>query len=98
MAIGETFPASAGITQRKHFDALRSRLETIRSTFEVHWRELGEYFFPRRPRFFTSDKNRGDKRSGKIVRTFPPTRATLVGRAPGWMPVAGRTLIPGKES
>ena len=57
MAIGATFPADGAVTKRASFDS--------------HWRELGEYYFPRRPRFFSTDRNKGDKRSQQIVDSTP---------------------------
>ena len=55
------------LTRRQRYDRLSAALWNERSTFEAHWRELAEYFLPRRPRFFVSDRNRGDKRNQKIV-------------------------------
>lgn len=71
MAIGEMFPTGKGLSKRKFFDELRSKLWTNRSSFDSHWRELGEYFQPRRPRFLITDRNRGDKRSQQLVDSTP---------------------------
>lgn len=35
--------------------------------YDAHWRELADYLMPRRVRWFTSDRNRGDKRSQNII-------------------------------
>lgn len=52
---------------RAQLDILRAQLFNERSTFESHWRDLGEYILPRRPRFFVTDVNRGDRRNQKII-------------------------------
>lgn len=54
-------------SKRSRYETLRGELENERSSFIGHWRELGEFIFPRRPRFTLSDVNRGDKRSQKII-------------------------------
>ena len=46
---------------------------TERSSFISHWKELSEYISPRRGRFFTQDRNKGDKRNKKIINS----RATM---------------------
>src|SRR5574341_1700287 len=43
------------------------QVDTERSSFFSHWKELSEFIDPRRGQFFISDRNRGDKRHGKIV-------------------------------
>jgi hypothetical protein len=57
----------AGVTQRAHFETIRQTMKTERSSFESHWRELGEFFRPRRPRWTVTDRNKGDKRYNNIV-------------------------------
>lgn len=52
--------------KRKQFQILRAQLELERSSFLSHWRELGDFTFPRRPRFFVQDTNRGERRNLKI--------------------------------
>ncbi len=59
------------IGKRMRFEILRAELELDRASFEPHWRELSEHFMPRRARFTTSDTNRGEKRSQKIIDTTP---------------------------
>jgi hypothetical protein len=54
-------------SKRQCHNRLRAQLLNERSSFESHWRELADYIYPRRPRFFTSDVNRGDRRSQKIL-------------------------------
>jgi hypothetical protein len=63
-------------SKRQAYELLRAQLELERSSFLPHWRDLGDYILPRRPRFFISDTNRGDRRSQKIV----DTTATLAFR------------------
>lgn len=55
-------------TKRERYDQLCSSLWSERqSGFDSHWRDLGEYLQPRRTRFWTGDKNRGDKRNQAII-------------------------------
>lgn len=50
------------------YQAIKSALWTERqSGFDAHWRDLGDFLMPRRTRFFTSDRNRGDKRNQHII-------------------------------
>lgn len=48
-------------------ELIRSQLDTERSSFISHWSDLGTYIMPRRPRFVTSDVNRGDRRNQAII-------------------------------
>ena len=48
-------------------DILRVELENERTSFLGHWRELGEYNLPRRPRFTVTDTNKGQARNQKII-------------------------------
>jgi hypothetical protein len=61
----------SGLTRRARFEQLKQALLTERSSFDAHWRELGEYFLPRRTRFFVQDRNKGDRRSQKIIDSGP---------------------------
>lgn len=54
-------------TKRSKLEILRRQLENERSTFLPHWRDLGDFILPRRPRFFLSDANKGDRRNQKII-------------------------------
>lgn len=63
-------PAYTGFDQSKRdrLINLSSTLWTERKTgFDPHWSELDQYLLPRRTRFWTGDKNRGDKRNEKII-------------------------------
>jgi hypothetical protein len=42
-------------------------LDSERSSFIPHWKELSENIEPRRGRFFVSDRNKGDRRHKKII-------------------------------
>lgn len=55
------------LRRRQEFEILRNQLENERSSFLPHWRDLGDYILPRRPRFFITDTNRGERRSQKII-------------------------------
>lgn len=50
-------------TKRERYTKLKGQLEAERSSFIEHWRELGNYILPRRPRFIVSDTNKGEKRN-----------------------------------
>jgi hypothetical protein len=63
-------------TKRRKFEVLRSQLEIERSSFLSHWRDLGDFVLPRRPRFQVTDTNRGDRRNQKII----DSTATLAAR------------------
>lgn len=66
------------------FELLRAQLNLDYESFRSHYRELADYFAPRRGRFFTNDVNRGDKRNKYVI---DPT---------GYL--AGRTLASGMMS
>lgn len=54
-------------TKREMYEVLRVQLENQRASFTSHWRDLGDYILPRRPRFTSSDVNKGDRRNTKII-------------------------------
>jgi hypothetical protein len=54
-------------TKYQRFEILRSQLEYERSSFISHWRELGDYILPRRPRFTVTDTNSGERRTRNII-------------------------------
>ncbi len=45
----------------------RSALDQERQSWLAHWRELADYILPRRARFLSSERNRGDKINQKIL-------------------------------
>lgn len=63
-------------TKRQRYQLLRGQLELERSTFMPHWRELGDYILPRRPRFTLTETNRGERKNKNIV----DSTATLAAR------------------
>lgn len=65
-------------TKREKYEILRAQLEQERASFIPTWRDLGDYFMPRRPRFFVSDTNKGDRRSTKIINTTPLTAVRTI--------------------
>jgi hypothetical protein len=56
------------LSKREQYEQIRSSLVSERQgSFDSHWRDLADFFFPRRTRFWTGDRNRGDKRSQHII-------------------------------
>lgn len=53
--------------KRQQYEILWGQLDLERSTFMAHWRDLGDYILPRRPRFTITDVNRGERRSQNII-------------------------------
>lgn len=51
----------------RKLETLRAQLEIKRSSFIHHWRLLGDYILPRRPRFQITDVDRGDRRNRLII-------------------------------
>ncbi len=54
-------------TKRQKYELIRGGLELERSSFLEHWKDLGNFILPRRPRFTVTDANRGDRRNQKII-------------------------------
>jgi hypothetical protein len=61
----------SGLTKRQRYEQHRAALLSERSSFDAHWRELADYFFPRRTRFMVQDRNKGDRRSQNIIDSAP---------------------------
>jgi hypothetical protein len=55
------------LTLRQRLEQQRAVLETERSSFLTHWRDLGDFIKPRRGRFALTDTNKGDRRSKQII-------------------------------
>lgn len=57
------------VDRRNRYEQLRDALFSERSGggFDAHWRELGDWTMPRRTRFWSGDRNRGDKRNQNII-------------------------------
>lgn len=54
-------------TKKQRLETQWGDLANERASFLSHWKELADYYLPRRPRFNITDVNRGDRRSTKIV-------------------------------
>jgi len=53
---------------RRRYERLRTALWSERQAgFDAHWQELGSLLMPRRTRFWSGDRNRGDKRNQQIL-------------------------------
>lgn len=52
--------------RRRQYLTRWAALETERSSWIEHWRELSEYFMPRTGRFLLTNRNRGGKRHNRI--------------------------------
>lgn len=55
------------LTKRQEYELVRSSLWAERTSFDAHWRDLSDYILPRRSRWFTGDRNKGDRRNLKII-------------------------------
>lgn len=55
------------LTTRAQYLARKQALWQERSSWFAHWKDISENLLPRSGRFFTSDRNRGDKRHNSIV-------------------------------
>ena len=58
---------SPGLTKRQVYEQIRATSWNERSTFDPHWRLLGDYIMPRRARFLITDRNKGDRRNQNII-------------------------------
>ena len=52
---------------RDYFQRRVSAMRNERQSFIPHWKELADFIQPRRGRFFTTDRNKGNKRYGNII-------------------------------
>jgi hypothetical protein len=66
----------SGYSTKKRLLQLWTSLETERSSWTSHWKDLADYILPRRVRFNTTERNKGDKRNQKIINNT----ATLAAR------------------
>ncbi|MEO1193594.1 MAG: portal protein [Pseudomonadota bacterium] len=53
--------------EKQRLERRRAALEQERQSWQSHWRELADYILPRRVRFLSSERNRGDKINAKIL-------------------------------
>ncbi|MCP4127333.1 MAG: phage tail protein [Gammaproteobacteria bacterium] len=61
---------------RDSLEARRTSLNSERSSWDAHWKELAEYILPRRGRFMVSDYNKGGAKNDSIL----DNTATLAAR------------------
>lgn len=61
-------------THRQRLQERYSALKTDRTSWDSHWREITDYLLPWSGRYFTTDRNKGNKRSTNIYDNTP-TRA-----------------------
>lgn len=61
------FGPYGGEDKRTHYGNLKATLWSDRSSFDSHWRDLGDFLLPRRTRFWPGDRNKGDKRNQNIL-------------------------------
>jgi head-to-tail connecting protein len=54
-------------TTRQRYLQRHQALQSERSSWLAHWRELSEYIMPRRSRFLATDTSRGGKKSHSII-------------------------------
>lgn len=54
-------------TRRERLEQRRLAMWTERSSFDDHWREIGDFIKPTRTRFWTSQRNQGGKRNQNII-------------------------------
>jgi Bacteriophage head to tail connecting protein len=59
------------LTRRQRALQLWAALKLERWSFDSHWMELGTFLKPRRTRFQTTDKNKGDRRNQNIIDSSP---------------------------
>lgn len=60
-------PDKKEILTRTQFERLRGQLLVERSSFLSHWDQLARFILPRRSRFFTTDRDRGNRRNNSII-------------------------------
>ncbi len=71
---------AALLTSRKYFDQRLGSLKQEFQSFETHYKELSQFVQPRRGRFLTNDRNKGDKRYSSIINSRA-TQAQRTARA-----------------
>lgn len=71
MATAAVLPYDSTLGKRKRAEQTKQALLTERSSFDALWRELADYYVPRRTRFFVQDRNKGDRRNQLIIDSGP---------------------------
>jgi hypothetical protein len=57
------------VDKRSHRQRLQERysaLKTDRTSWDTHWKEITDYLLPWSGRYYTTDRNKGNKRSGSV--------------------------------
>jgi len=54
-------------SSRRYFERRRVAMRTERQSFIPHWQDISTNIQPRRGRFLTAERNRGEKRHGAII-------------------------------
>lgn len=60
------FPDNEILKTRARYEIWRAAMERERGTFLYHYKDLGRFILPRRPRFFVTDVDKGDYRNQNI--------------------------------
>lgn len=70
-----------GAYRAERADILRrwTDMQTERSSWIGHWRELGDLFLPRAPRFYRSDRNQGQKKHNNVLDNTPIRANRILG-------------------
>lgn len=53
--------------KRDRYQQLFTKMKSDRSSFDDHWQQVADFMLPRRPRFYTTDRNKGDRRNQNII-------------------------------
>jgi hypothetical protein len=67
------------VSTREYFEKRRNGLYLERSTWMQHWREIAEYFAPRRQRIWPFDRNKGTKKHEKVINCTGPIALRTLG-------------------
>jgi hypothetical protein len=69
----------ASLSKKQRYERMRAAMESERTSFMSHWRDLNDYILPTRARFTTTDNNRGNRRTGKIIDSTGTIAARTLG-------------------
>src|SRR5688572_297810 len=53
--------------KRDRYQGLFQKMKSDRSSYDDHWQQIADFMLPRRPRFWTTDRNKGDRRNQNII-------------------------------
>lgn len=67
MIVAKTTPAKSEADRRKLYTQRWQALKTERTSWFGHWQEISDNLLPRSGRFFTQDRNRGEKKHNNIL-------------------------------